>query len=152
VLHTGSPPIISVASSGPEAPGAKNNIRLVDRQPNCNIKPEPRNAALTSRFDNVQMHFPGSGSDRKKSSACRRREDALVTQVTEFTKVDIHPGLQHDALHDWFAHLPESPTRTPSFAARARASYKETRRVARIPITEIVSPASATDCGVFFDW
>jgi len=34
-----SPPVISFVTSGPEATGAKNNIRVVDRQPNNDIKP-----------------------------------------------------------------------------------------------------------------
>jgi hypothetical protein len=81
------------------------------------------------------------------------RRAALVTQVTEFTKVDIDQGLQHDALHDYFARTQGFPGRTARFAAFARApSYEETWRVARILTTENVSPASATDCGVFFDW
>jgi hypothetical protein len=89
----------------------------------------------------------------KKTRVGDGRRETLVTQVTEFTKVDIDQGLQHDALHDYFARTPDCPGRTVRFAAFARASsYEETWRVARILTTENVSPASATDCGVFFDW
>ena len=84
-------------TSGPEATGAKNNISAVDRQPINNIKPQQR------------MPPPEEPADRYNVAACTvtirsrqqpvaslKRTAALVTQVTELSKVDIGRGLQHD--------------------------------------------------------
>jgi hypothetical protein len=124
----------------------------VDRQPERNIKPwrsrtcfrRPcREASITA--------WASDPPPRKKTRLRGDQRAALVTQVTEFTKVDIDQGLQHDALHDYFARTPDCPGRTARFAAFARASsYEETWRVARILTTENVSPASADGLWGFF--
>jgi len=55
-----SPPIISIIASGPEALDGKNNIRLVDRQPNCNIKPKHRDASFAGQYDHHVHGVPKS--------------------------------------------------------------------------------------------
>lgn len=67
-------PAISSCGSGPLLSQRKNNIWLPDRQPNNDISKLP-------------------------CKPCRNavRNDDLVTQVTEFSSIDIPLGLQHDS-------------------------------------------------------
>ena len=151
-LRTGSPACSSFVTSGPEATGAKNNISAVDRQPINGIKPR---RTMACRRGQAERQVVGRYTVfvRSRQSVIRQpdRAAALVTQVTEFSKVDIRKGLQHDRLHDYVARTLDRPGRTARFATFARASFEEPQRVARILTMEIVSPASAKDCGVFFD-
>ena len=92
-----SPPVISLVTSGPEATGAKNNISAVDRQPITIRKPKrmlPLPILQTREHDTGRR---ASSGDRGRGCPGRRvRAGALVTQVTEFSKVDIGGGMQHD--------------------------------------------------------